>query len=50
MSKTLGVVLGSICNPVTNSSPSVEMAFQIAHVVSEPLEDVFQYPYQEEAS
>jgi putative transcriptional regulator len=28
-------------------SPSLEMAFQIAHVLSVPLEDVFQYPDQE---
>jgi putative transcriptional regulator len=25
-------------------SPSLEMAFQIAHVFSVPLDDVFQYP------
>jgi putative transcriptional regulator len=28
-------------------SPSLEMAFQIAHVLSVPLEDVFQYPHRE---
>ncbi|MDR7161435.1 putative transcriptional regulator [Arthrobacter sp. BE255] len=28
-------------------SPSLEMAFQIAHVLSVPLEDVFQYPQLE---
>lgn len=28
-------------------SPSLEMAFQIAHVLSVPLEDVFQYPNHE---
>ena len=28
-------------------SPSLEMAFQIAHVLSVPLEDVFQYPHHE---
>ena len=28
-------------------SPSLEMAFQIAHVLSVPIEDVFQYPNQE---
>jgi putative transcriptional regulator len=28
-------------------SPSLEMAFQIAHVLSVPLEDVFQYPNRE---
>ena len=28
-------------------SPSLEMAFQIAHVFSVPLEDVFQYPHHE---
>jgi putative transcriptional regulator len=28
-------------------SPSLEMAFQIAHVLSMPLEDVFQYPHHE---
>ncbi|MCO4275434.1 helix-turn-helix transcriptional regulator [Pseudarthrobacter sp. HLT3-5] len=32
-------------------SPSLEMAFQIAHVLSVPLEDVFQYPnHQGDAS
>lgn len=28
-------------------SPSLEMAFQIAHVLSVPLEGVFQYPNNE---
>jgi putative transcriptional regulator len=28
-------------------SPSLEMAFQIAHVLSVPLEDAFQYPHHE---
>ena len=28
-------------------SPSLEMAFQIAHALSVPLEDVFQYPQLE---
>jgi putative transcriptional regulator len=28
-------------------SPSLEMAFQIAHALSIPLEDVFQYPNHE---
>lgn len=28
-------------------SPSLEMAFQIAHVLSVKLEDVFQYPHHE---
>ncbi len=28
-------------------SPSLEMAFQIAHVLNVPLEDVFQYPHHE---
>ena len=28
-------------------SPSLEMAFQIAHVLGVPLEDVFQYPQLE---
>lgn len=28
-------------------SPSLEMAFQIAHVLGVPLEDVFQYPHHE---
>ncbi len=28
-------------------SPSLEMAFQIADVLSVPLEDVFQYPHHE---
>jgi putative transcriptional regulator len=28
-------------------SPSLEMAFQIAHVLEVPLEDVFQYPRHE---
>jgi putative transcriptional regulator len=28
-------------------SPSLEMAFQIAHVLSVSLEDVFQYPHHE---
>jgi putative transcriptional regulator len=28
-------------------SPSLEMAFQIAHVLSVPLEDVFEYPHHE---
>ncbi|GIF50283.1 Xre family transcriptional regulator [Asanoa ferruginea] len=29
-------------------SPSLEMAFRIAHVFKVPLDDVFQYPDQEE--
>jgi len=29
-------------------SPSLEMAFQIAHVFKVPIDDVFQYPYSEE--
>jgi len=28
-------------------SPSLEMAFQIAHVLGVPLDDVFQYPHTE---
>jgi putative transcriptional regulator len=28
-------------------SPSLEMAFEIAHVLGVPLEDVFQYPHRE---
>ncbi|TWP49550.1 helix-turn-helix transcriptional regulator [Lentzea tibetensis] len=28
-------------------SPSLEMAFQIAHVFGVPLDDVFQYPTEE---
>jgi putative transcriptional regulator len=28
-------------------SPSLEMAFQIAHVFGVPLDDVFQYPAEE---
>lgn len=31
-------------------SPSLEMAFQITHVLSVPLKDVFQYPHQEGAA
>ena len=30
-------------------SPSLEMAFQIAHAFGVPLDDVFQYPDAEEA-
>ena len=30
-------------------SPSLEMAFQIAHVFDVPLDDVFQYPLAAEA-
>jgi putative transcriptional regulator len=30
-------------------SPSLEMAFQIAHVFDVPLDDVFQYEHQEGA-
>jgi len=29
-------------------SPSLEMAFQIAHVFGVPLDDVFQYPTKEQ--
>ncbi|MBT2594140.1 helix-turn-helix transcriptional regulator [Arthrobacter sp. ISL-72] len=31
-------------------SPSLEMAFQIAHVLGVPLDDVFQYPGSEEGA
>ena len=31
-------------------SPSLEMAFQIAHVLDVPLDDVFQYPGSEEGA
>jgi putative transcriptional regulator len=31
-------------------SPSLEMAFQIAHALGVPLDDVFQYPTQEDPS
>jgi putative transcriptional regulator len=31
-------------------SPSLEMAFQIAHVFGVPLQDVFQYPDVEDAT
>lgn len=30
-------------------SPSLEMAFQIAHVLGVPLDDVFQYPDERES-
>ncbi|MFI7129425.1 helix-turn-helix transcriptional regulator [Nonomuraea sp. NPDC050153] len=29
-------------------SPSLEMAFQVAHVFGVPLDDVFQYPHGEQ--